>query len=290
VSRLPDSYERIVRDRWSVWIDPSRWREDWWAPVLDAVEGGGEPVSRSRHARTSVVALDGAGRRHVRAYVKVYAPSGWRGEVKDLWRSSKALNALSASDALGAAGFAVAPVLAAGEERRLRRLRRAFFVTEEVPWPTLVRLAGDLAERKSSGRAARSAGAERRAIAAALGDEVGRLHRLGWAHGDLVATNVLVERGPPARVCLIDHDRTRRVSPARRATERRRNLVQLNRLLLARVGNADRLRFFIHYAAVLGWPRARWRPEARRLAEATRRRRTKIQHLAARRSARAALP
>jgi hypothetical protein len=277
-------YARTAREGWSLWIDRSRWREQWWAEILGAVAGGREAVSSSRHARTSIVMLDaGAGRERVRAYAKVYAPSGWRAEVKDLWRPSKAVNALGASGELAAAGFEVAPVLAAGEERRMRRLGRAFLLTEEIPWPTLVRLAEELAKDAAPARARRCA------IASALGDEVGRLHRLGWVHGDLVATNVLVEAGSAPRFCFLDNDRTARAIPVRRSARQLRNLVQLNRLPLPRVGNADRLRFFVRYARVLGWSRPRWRAEARRLGEATRRRRLEIERLAARKPARAAL-
>jgi hypothetical protein len=267
------SHETERRDGWTVWLDRARWRESWWRELRAAIDGGAQPFAVSRHARTFVLSLpaDGAS---LRAFAKIYRPAAAADAFKDLWRSSKPLRALRASSRLAADGFHVAPVLAAGEERRLRRLQRGFLLTEEVAWPGALRLAEELV----------GSPARRRRVASALGAEVGRLHRLGYVHGDLVATNVLVDEGPPPRFCFLDHDRTRYRSAIDTRRQQRRNLVQLNRLPLPGVSHGDRLRAFIAYAKERGWEKSRWRREARWLAEATRLRRRELERIAARKA------
>jgi hypothetical protein len=271
------SHERGRRGGWTVWLDRARWRESWWQELLGAVDGRGEAFAVSRHARTVVLRLpaDGA---PLRAFVKIYKASGGSGVFKDAWRSSKPARALRASARLAAGGFRVPPVLAAGEERRRRLFRRGFLLTEEVPWPTATRLAEEMV----------NAPARRRRVANALGAEVGRLHRSGWVHGDLLVTNVLVDEGPPPRFCFLDHDRTRRRPAIGARRQRRRNLIQLNRLPLPGVTHSDRLRAFVGYAEALGWERIRWRREARWLARATSARRRELERIAARKAGRAA--
>jgi hypothetical protein len=271
------SRERARRGGWTVWLDRARWRESWWQEVLGAVDGRGEALAVSRHALTVVLRLPADGS-PLRAYAKIYRASGGVGAFKDLWRDSKPVRALRAGSRLAADGFCVAPVLAAGEERRLRLFRRGFLVTEEVPWPTAVRLAGELASEPG----------RRRRVAKALGAEVGRLHRSGWVHGDLVVTNVLVDEGPPPRFCFLDHDRTRHGPALGARRQRRRNLIQLNRLPLRGVTHSDRLRAFVGYAEALGWEKTRWRREARWLARATSARRRELERIAARKARRGA--
>jgi hypothetical protein len=269
-------YERVRRDGWALWLHRARWRSDWWQEVLAALGGGGTALSVSRHARTTIVSLS-ADEGTLRAFAKVYRPPTGGGAFKQLGRASKAVRALRVSLHLAADGFHVPVVLAAGERRRMRRLEHALLLTEEVAWPTAIRLA----ERLVQGPA------RRRAVLRALGAEVGRLHRLGYVHGDLVATNLLVDEGPPVRLCFLDHDRTRRRPLLGGWPSFRRNLIQLNRLPLPAVTHADRLRAFVAYAGARGWSERRRRREARSLAAATARRRRQLERIAARKAARA---
>jgi hypothetical protein len=264
------------RDGWTVWLDRARWRESWWRELLRAVDGRGEALAVSRHARTVMLSLPVEGG-PLRAFVKIYRSSRATDAFKDLWRSSKPFRALRAGVHLKEDGFHVPSVLAAGERRRLRRLQRGFLLTEEVPWPTVQRLAADLV----------GSPARRRRVASALGAEVGRLHRLGYVHGDLLVTNILVAEGAPFRFCFLDNDRTRKMPVVGARHQQRRNLIQLNRLPLPGVTNGERLRAFVAYAGARGWERARWRREARWLARATRLRRAELERIAARKARRA---
>jgi tRNA A-37 threonylcarbamoyl transferase component Bud32 len=203
------------------------------------------------------------------AFLKVYRRAGWRTDLKDLWRPSKALRALRISRRLSDDGFLAPAVLAAGEQRAGRFLRGAFLLTLAVSWPTLAQLGKRLALLSAEEGRQR-----RRAIVEALGAEVGRLHRAGYVHGDLVVSNILVDEGTPPRFCFLDHDRSRkRASPSER--EQGRTLVELNRLPVPGIRHADRLRFLLHYADVRGWSRAEMRRHARWVA-----RKTKVRMLA----------
>lgn len=220
-------------------------------------------IRASRHARTTVLTLpDELGTR--RAYFKLYRPASWKERAKDLFRASRARRALCLSTALTADGFGVPLVLAAGEQRRGRLLRRAFLLTAEVATPTLRQVPDALAGEPPRGRVRL-----KRALLAVIGTEVGRFHRLGYIHGDLVVTNVMVRWHPATQVFFLDHDRTRCGWAWMRRHRQRRNLVQLNRHRLAGVSNSDRFRVFRSYAAARGWDRDRIRREARWIARRT---------------------
>jgi hypothetical protein len=104
-------------------------------------------------------------------------------------------------------------------------------------------------------RALRMTGAEglihKRALLYALGEEVARLHRAGFIHGDLTPYNVIVERGEPPRFVFIDHERTCRAPIVGRMRHRLRNLVQLGRLELPGLTLADRVRVLRAYVDAL---------------------------------------
>jgi len=262
-------YRRERCDGWELRVDAARWRAGWWTQLVPHFAAPKGIVARSRHARTVRVTLaDGAST--TVAYLKLYHDAGWPTVVKDLWRRAKARQAWRMSVRLAADAFDVPHVLAVGEQRRLWR-RRAFLLTAAVEWPDLAQWAIALA---AAGVPA--AWRRRRAVLVALGDSVGRFHARGYVHGDLVVNNVLVSEGPPVRLCFIDHDRSRRTGRLGRWRQQRRNLVQLNRVVLPAVHDSDRLRAFVSYARARGWSRDRWRAEARWLARRTIERRREL--------------
>jgi hypothetical protein len=57
-------------------------------------------------------------------------------------------------------------------------------------------------------------------------------------------------------IAFLDHDRTRLGPAPAPWSAARRNLVQLNRVVLPGVSTADRLRVYRGYAAARGWPRS----------------------------------
>lgn len=257
----PGSYRRTKRGDWELWADAS-WQEDWWPRIERLLATPGITLRESRHARTSMLSLPCEGGART-SFLKVYHRSDWRTDLKDLWRQSRALRALRITIRLAGDGFFAPPVIAAGERRRGRLLQRAFLLTAGVAWPTLVQLAEHLACLPAAEGRRR-----RRSVVDALAAEVGRFHRAGYVHGDLVAPNILAEEGPPARFCFLDHDRSRKHSILSRRPQCR-DLVELNRIALPGIRHTDRFRFFLRYAAVLGWGHDETRDRARWVARRT---------------------
>jgi hypothetical protein len=261
--------ERLERDGWSLWFTggtralPPALRSELVERALELAAGaGGEPLRRSRHASTYYLCLDAVpagaaagGRTEV--FVKLLdAPGGGLSALRYLGSGSRAERLLGIAEALEAAGFAIAPVLMMGAERRGGRTMMAAARVAGLPLPRFVLGAAGALERK-------------RQALRALGAEVARLHRAGFLHGDLTPYNVFVKSGAPPRFVFIDHERT--VRP-RLVWQRRRlrNLVQLCRFDLEGMSRTDRIRIVDAYARAMGCERRRL---VRRLAVMLRARR-----------------
>lgn len=255
--------------QWEIVREAGGRNDAWWEAVREVLEQAPahRAIQESRHAVTYRVCLsDGSGPRW--AYLKVFR----RGR-KAVRRAARAVRA---ARELRAAGLAVPEVLLWGRARQSFGPFAAFLLVEAVPAPNLC----ELAERWRSEDGPRARAARRR-VAEAVGRAVAALHELGWMHGDLLASNLLVEEAEPPRVWFIDHDRTRSLPRPLRDRAVRRNLVQLNRLPLAGVGPGLRLRAFRAYAGARGWSVDRARREGRRLMHYTQRRLARLRDLAA---------
>jgi len=236
-----------------------RWSADGWegwrAPDaslavpawLAAVEGG----RRSRHARTVRVATEAGA-----VFVKHYPPPD----------GPRALRAFRMAGALARGGFGAPAPLVVGV-----REREGLLVTREVAGRALAAVV------TAFPREARRA---KRALLAALGAEVARLHRAGFVHGDLVPPNLLVAGD---RFVFLDNDRTRRFPVALGA---RRNLVQLGRFVVPGVGLTDRVRVLRAYADARGLGRRRRHRLGWWVAQKITARRCAIDHIAPKDAAR----
>jgi len=218
------------------------------APHEVLAVAGGDGGRRSRHARTLRVEL---GREVV--YVKSYPASGAR----------RAFRAFRMGRALERAGFGAPEALLVG-----RRGGQGVLVTRDVVAPSLM-------EAIAAADAGPGTPAAKRRLLSALGAEVGRLHRAGFVHGDLVPSNLLAR---PTGIVFLDHDRTRR-GRALVWWGARRNLVQLGRFVVPGVTLCDRARVLRAYVVArrLG-PRAH-RGLAGWLVRATMARRCRIDRI-----------
>ena len=234
-----------VWDVWTATADAPTAAE--WVVAVERLAAAGASLHRSKHADTYRWA-----RPEGDVYVKVYRRYRRWTAFKDWFRPSKAENVRAVSAALAAAGFVVPRVLAIGEEHGSRGARRSWCATAALGGePVGERLAALSTHHEPTTLRAK------RGILAAVGREVGRLHAVGVVAGDLVPANVwVVLADGEARVAFLDHDRTR-VGPRGPAPWRRarRNLVQLNRIVLRGVSAADRLRLYRAYAEERGWTR-----------------------------------
>jgi len=140
--------------------------------------------------------------------------------------------------------------VAAGEQRSHGFLNGAFLLTVGIDGLSLPLY---LQETCSSPPDLSTLRKKRRALDQ-LAIEIARLHRMGFVHGDLIPSNILVLDGQDGVTFVtIDHDRTRRYPSWFPHGLWRRNLVQLNRVVLARISLQDRLRFLRIYLGERGW-------------------------------------
>ena len=230
--------------------------------AIEAAEGRSEPaIRRSRHAITYKLQLAGGGSREVDFFVKVYRRAQGLEPLRRLLRSSPIDQAVKIGSELRKHGFCVAPMLIRGIN--LRDGRSMLVTARAHGMPLAEAIAALDVDRK-------------RHWLEKLGQEVARLHRAGFIHGDLTPHNLFIAQDP-ARFVFIDNDRTRRVRPIGAARRRLRNFVQLGRFDLDRVTRADRMRVLRAYASALGlrnWRALRNRAAAM-LRERTDRDRTK---------------
>jgi tRNA A-37 threonylcarbamoyl transferase component Bud32 len=243
MSALPLAEARIGRWRVasdaSVAIAPATWV----STVEDLIAAGGS-LHRSKHADTYRWSRAGGD-----VYVKVYRRYRRWTALKDWFRPTKAANVLRVSARLTELGFLVPRVLAIGEERRVLGGGRT--------WAATAALAGEpIADRVAAlggGRDATTLRAKR-GLLASLGREVARLHRAGVVAGDLVPANVWIAlAAAELRIAFLDHDRTRIGGEPAAWARARRNLVQLNRVVVPGVTATDRLRVYRAYGDAMGW-------------------------------------
>lgn len=89
----------------------------------------------------------------------------------------------------------------------------------------------------------------KREIICSLGSFIGSLHAAGIYHGDLRLDNILISFSPDGNpiFSLIDNERNRYFPEGIPARHRRKNLTQLNMVVLPCITSTDRLRFFEAY-------------------------------------------
>lgn len=265
-------YEIRREGKWRLVVRPEKWRRELWAEVLGRLDSA---VPR-KHPQTA--RLGGASSADANYYLKIYSPPAGAGALKDLFRDSKAVRALQQGLALSQLGFHAPPAVAAGEERTFGALGRSFLLTREInAEPLAAALRGRCAPPLDRGRVRK-----KRQWLRQLALEVRRLHRNGFVHGDLVASNIFAGFGADggATFFYMDNDRTRRYPAWFPQRLWRRNLVQLNRVVLPGVSLQDRMRFLRIYLGEIPWARSE-RRLVRWLEKTTRKRRRQCEHVEA---------
>lgn len=251
---IPSKYDGYQEGGWQIYGLRGVWKHDLWAKVLHLVE---EQLP-TRHPQTIPFSFTVDGQEK-EFYLKLYhRPSSRIRRIKDLLRDSKAIRALKQGVALADRGFDAPIPIAAGEERRFRLLRRAFLVTLGIEGVPL-----HLYLHRHSGLLKAGAGlARKRKYLKALAVEIRRLHQSGFVHGDLIPSNIFVRENGAGEIAFfyMDNDRSRHYPVWVPHRLWRRNLVQLNRFVLAGISLQDRMRFLRYYL----WRKV-WTKDDRRL-------------------------
>ena len=233
--------------------------------LMAALEGGlGTPFRRSRHATTWKVLIAGANGEATNVFVKqLDAPHGLVARDIAFARAKRCEHVLRICDSLRSHGFGVPSVLLTGENRDTGS---EIIVTSEAPGFMVTRWMNPVYRNDVN---------TRRRILRRLGEEVARLHKIGYIHGDLTPYNVFATDDVPPTITFIDHEGTEKTSAAsvNVARSRMRNLMQLGHFDIPGLSATDKLRVFASYAAAIGWSKRAARQALLRLAKMIERRR-----------------
>jgi hypothetical protein len=234
-------YRRMTVGDWRLVVLPDLWESTLQSEVLQAAQ----KQIWSKHPQT--VEFRWSMRGHEKRYfLKVFHRPAGGAAVKDIFRKSKAMRFWEQGMALTQAGFHVPVTIAAGEQRHVRVANLAFILTEKIegsPLPLFLH-NWSMGPVKTKDELK----AKRRALTQ-LATLVGQFHRLGFVHGDMVASNLMVS-GPGVddlSYYFMDNDRTRRYPAWMPQPFWKRNLIQLNRMPLPGITLQDRMRFFTAY-------------------------------------------
>jgi hypothetical protein len=238
-------YYKYRDGQWKLWVLREKWSEELWQSILEFITD--QPLSK--HPQTVELSWPRGGNA-ARFYLKVFHADFGMRALKDIFRSSRAVRSMHQAAALREFNFNVPFTVAAGEKRAHGLLRKAFILTLGLNGQALPALL----KEHCSGVTQLTLFDKRDGLKQ-LAIEVRRLHELGFVHGDLLATNILVSRaeGKPIRFFFMDNDRTHRYPKWLPQLLWRRNLVQLNRLPLPGITLQDRMRFLSHYLELKGW-------------------------------------
>ena len=222
---------------WRLRVSPEHWSDDLQEKVLTLVAA----QAPSKHPQTMAIDVP-AGQNGKRFYLKIFHDGGPLIGIKDIFRPSKAFRFWRQGVALASAGFNVPETIGAGEVRRFRVVRRSFVLTAKVDgWPLSVFLA-DLVNTRERLTTKRNGLMQ-------LARLIQRLHRYGFVHGDLIASNLLVAVADSRELSFyfMDNDRTHWFPGWLPQSLWKRNLIQLNRMPLPGITLQDRMRFLCAY-------------------------------------------
>lgn len=235
----PDYRRRIAGD-WRLRALADQWNDELQNQVLEMVRSR----NPAHHPQTVEARFTVDGKERV-LYLKIFHSVQGLSALKDLLRHSKAFRFWRQGVALRESGFHVPLTVAVGEQRRFHFVQCAFVLTERIDGQAL---PGFLARRDARRADSRVLPQKWKGIRA-FGILVRRFHQLGFVHGDMVASNILVQETADAgmKFYLMDNDRTRRFPLWLPQSLWRRNLVQLNRMPLPTISLQDRMRFLHAY-------------------------------------------
>jgi Lipopolysaccharide kinase (Kdo/WaaP) family len=233
-------YQRRFACAWRLRALADQWNDDLQNQVLALVRSRGW----ARHPQIVEARLTVDGGERV-LYLKIFHSAEGLSAFKDLFRRSKAFRFWRQGVALRESGFHVPLTVAVGEQRRFRFVQRAFVLTESIEGRALP----DFLDWRDARREDSRDLARKWEGIKAFGNLVRRFHQLGFVHGDMVASNILVGEtvDDGIKFYLMDNDRTRRFPLWFPQSLWRRNLVQLNRMPLPTISLQDRMRFLHAY-------------------------------------------
>lgn len=249
------SHQRMVRFRtqgWRGWVHP-----DWAAqlgqrePLTWLDQWPGRVVRDRPSAQTRQVQAAGGGLyvKHVRALKdRDRRGLGWWHRLRWALGPSRTMHVMRVTRQLECAGEAAPPIVLAARRRHAGHVEE-LLVTGAVEAPTFIEAMRQQATAD-----------QLHALLAEVGASVARLHRLGFSHGDLIPTNIMIQNGGAVLIYL-DNERTRRWWLRTPAKLRRRNLEQMFYRLAPGLGYRAARVFLESYWRAMGLSEAQRRRE-----------------------------
>ncbi len=261
------SHRDIQREAWTLSVSTDHWEDAWWSHLKTYIEESKANWRQSRHADSRLIELPGNHKDPFTAYLKLYKkPSGLKA-LKEHLRESKPRRAFRINRELSVHGFITPTTLVCGENKN-HDVYSGILVIEKLPFVDLSHVPELLHHSNSSQHQIL-----KKTLATTLGQEIGRLHNLGYVHGDLVVTNILINPENPTAIVFIDHDRSTQVPAFLRERLQMRNLIQVNRHAVKGINHSDRLRVFLAYANTRRWNNQQTKKIMHRIATRTLQRR-----------------
>lgn len=180
---------------------------------------------------------------HAPVYYKEYLARSVLEGIKGVLRGTRCNRARSQSNLLTKLGFHSPAVLCWGQYGK-----REFMITQGVRGQALAKYIHQHWQRPLSHEQL----LQQRRLIRELGQEIGRLHRIGIVHGDLRLNNILLDSTKEkSHFYFIDNERNRKY---RRVPLHwiKKNLIQANMVIPHVVTFTDRMRFFRAYNQTYG--------------------------------------
>lgn len=217
------------------------WKDDYIEaliiPLLNSHEPSGvERVKGSKSTRIWKVNWEGGP-----IIIKFFDIRGIRDKL--FFRKSRAWRAMSGDMLLSQNGFLVPGIIAQGDLVRHFRLVDNFLISEWIEGLNTYAYMRAFYAPPLSDEALQN---KRIAIKSA-GHLIGRMHKNGIFHGDLRPGNIIIKAGDNRSFYFIDNERTKYFSGGIPMRLRKKNLIQINMIVMPQITFTDRMRFFKAY-------------------------------------------
>ena len=209
------------------------------AENFDGVRGPFEEVIASKFARVCKGAISFNGRIH-NLYIKQFFYRSPADFLKHVFRPSRAMRSLKASQILAANNLLSPEVIAVGQKTLGPFVGKSFMITRSVEnAPTLTNWIAEVTDVNTKRKFIRQ-----------LAQTIGKMHAANISHGDLRTGNILVKpKDNGWDFYLLDNERTVKYSKLP-GKLRFKNLVQLNMLTEKNLTSTDRMRFYKTYLKI----------------------------------------